>query len=278
MRRALVLGVVATIALTGFEPVASTEPAEDAVYLVDGRARATLAATGSRIVKDYGGHITARMTTGQVAALEEEGIAVVSVNYTVARGSYEVGGSIPVSLRAGPEVTWAVVQFDGPIDAEGFAMMEEASGGVFDYIHHYAFLVKATEAQREELLRQPHVRLVSRYHPAFKISQDIGSGSDLSLTVLVTLLISLDDAIDEVRAAGGTIRSATTTKLEHLLRIRIDRSDLNALAALDSVLWIERSHDRGSSHNDEGSAISQSGATASWPIHARGVNGSTQGP
>ncbi|MGW8250158.1 MAG: hypothetical protein ACWGO1_05915, partial [Anaerolineales bacterium] len=141
----------------------------------------------------------------------------------------------------------SLVQFSGPVLPEWKAAVEATGARLYDYIPDYAFLTRLDAATAESLRSLPFVRWVGAYHPAYRVpaslaaqsaSAEAGQGL-LELNVQALPDTDLDWLASQVTALGGSVQEKSEGDLASLLRVALPAGQVQSLAALDSVVWVE---------------------------------------
>ncbi|HVM46182.1 MAG TPA: S8 family serine peptidase [Candidatus Thermoplasmatota archaeon] len=228
------------------------------------------------VIDDYGSFVTARLSAAQAARLASQGVELAPLRHALGRGDVAVA-AIPPVLRAPADAPLQLVQFRGPVKAEWRAALDAHALAVYDYLPDDSFLARLAPAGAAQLRAMPEVRAVEPYHPAWKIAPALRDASGPQrVTALAFLDEPLADVLVALAATGAVPVDATTARLEHVVDLLATPEQLRAVARLDAVSWVEAARDEGSSDNAAASAITQGGAVGAWPLHAAGLDGSSQ--
>ncbi|MEO0226777.1 MAG: S8 family serine peptidase [candidate division WOR-3 bacterium] len=169
-------------------------------------------------------------------------ISMIHYRFDPAQGEPE----IPVTLKGTPqEYDYYIVQFTGPVlDVYKQGVME-LGGEFYYYIPEYAFVVKLPSARIDEIRNLPQVSWVGYYHPAYKISPNIGKHTfktpqrknDPKLRLWITPFpnVDLERLLRDIQNTDAQIIEAT----KRIIEIRIDKERLNELARINGIFWIE---------------------------------------
>lgn len=273
----LVLGMLLVQAAPGGS-VASPSTAD---YIVFGVSATDLAARGLTVLDAYGPFTTARLTSAQATILRAEGRAVEPLDHRTGRGDY-VGdfaggsGAIPAALRAPTDGEYVLVQFRGPVKPNWGATLAATAITVYDYLPHDAYLARVTPAGQATLRAMAEVRDVEPWHPAFKLSPLLPDTGPSQALVVAWRDTPLDLVLAQLETAGASPTRSVTTTREHVILVSADASAFDDVARLASVALVEADPGVPELDNALSSAITQGGAVGAWPLHARGVDGSTQ--
>ncbi len=137
-----------------------------------------------------------------------------------------------------------VLQFDGPLQPAWSAALKKHGVTLVRYVPDHAFVARADGVKLRELEDLPFVRWTGAFRPDHKVhvglqNQNAAAGGD----VAVSVLIAADSSPQQLAGARGLMKklsSESTSRFSHVWRGAIPRAQLNALAASDAVLWIER--------------------------------------
>ena len=271
--RSLLLGALVLAATLG---VSSAVRAMDdrTDHLVDAPGE-LLARRGLEVIDDHGAFATARLAPADVAALAIAGIHARPLTHALGRGGL-AGDALPADLRADIETEIHVVQFRGPVKPEWRAALEANALRVYEYLPDHSFLARLAPADAATLEAMDEIRAVEPYHPAWKLSPDLHASGAARVTALAYPDEALASVLVEIAATGAVPLEWTTAQLEHVVDLWATPEQVRAVARLDAVSWIEPAYDEGSLDNAMASAIAQGGAVDAWPLHERGVNGSSQ--
>lgn len=268
--RSLLLGALVATSALGALAYAATAADATADYLVHPTPE------GVPVLDNYGTFATARLTAPEAARLSAAGYSLAPIESGTGRGAYATTDAIPENLLADAKNAVFLVEYRGPVKAEWRAALDLRADAVYDYLPHHAFLARLDAAARDALAAMPEVRAITPYHPAYKLAPELATEGIVDATALVYLDESLEAALAEIALAGGTPTAWTTAQLEHVVDFTIHASRLADVARIDAVSWIEPAINEGSLDNAAASAITQGGATTTYPVHDRGVDGSSQ--
>lgn len=140
-----------------------------------------------------------------------------------------------------------LLQFTGPVREAWKDAVEHAGVKLYGYIPDYAFISRMDFATRDEIVKFPFVRWIGPYQSAYRLAaslQEAGLDSDIgpiSLDVVILPDADPDSMTAQIKALGGAVEFQVKTKLSGYLKVELPNSRLNALAAIDGVLWIEPS-------------------------------------
>ncbi len=173
-----------------------------------------------------------------------------------------------LSVQADRPATY-LVQFTGPVRDVWKRQVERVGARLYGYIPDHAFLARMTPAVAEQVRSLPFVRWVGLYHPAYRLAEELqGVGSKLQVArgklqvargklqgaggkgqgagdevITVTVQTLPDVALDALEGAieglGGKVLGRGANAIAGYFRVSIAPDRLEALAALDGVLWVE---------------------------------------
>jgi subtilisin-like proprotein convertase family protein len=138
-----------------------------------------------------------------------------------------------------------LVQFQGPIHEEWKAKVSALGGTVLDYVPDFAFVVHMDEAARAAVTQQSEVAWIGPFHPAYTLSPDLaGRTGTLDLMVHTFADQTASAVANELAMLGAAVQDRSERTVGGLLRLAVDASQLNALARLPGVRWIEPFYER----------------------------------
>lgn len=159
----------------------------------------------------------------------------------------------PQDDEVSPEPVPRIVQFDGPLTREQTSLLKERFGLRLDeYIPHFAFLERLTDAQVEKLRGLDFFRWIGLYEPRFKLDPSIGRHTfrtperraepGILLQVVAFPETDLSRLANRVRGLGFEIVSTTDEPEVGIqrLQVRVERlEDAEAIARFTAVQYIE---------------------------------------
>ncbi len=152
---------------------------------------------------------------------------------------------VPAALRGKEEVArYYLVQFDGPIESAWREALEHAGVAIVDYVPDWAYLARLDSTMADEVSRQPHVRWVGPYRPAYKLGQELRQPSEKELDVMIQVFAGEDlpRVAQGLTKLGATVRSTSPGDLAGYIRATLPASALVQVANLSEVCWVERYH------------------------------------
>lgn len=160
-----------------------------------------------------------------------------------------------------------IVQFRGPVQDAWKNAVAQLGGSFFGYIPDYAFKVKMTGQTATAVSRLPQVAWVGLYQPAFRLSPAIAAQE----TALYKVRLEQGSDLAGNRAAIEATGAAISRQDGRFLIVSADGPQLNALAHISDVAWIEP-YVLYEKHNEYGAGVIIGGNAA----NANGYDGSTQ--
>jgi len=173
----------------------------------------------------------------------------------------------PEDLAALVDNNYFIVQFRGPIDPAWKAQVEALGVEFLDYLPDFAFKVRMNAALIPQIRRQPHINWIGGFLPEYKISPSLRRADNNLLHVKIEKGVGLEDAAAAVAATGAQIIGGNG----QVLRVLATASQIDALAAVPDVAWIEGFTIR-EKHNEYGGGVIMGSNAA----NANGYDGSTQ--
>jgi uncharacterized protein YqfB (UPF0267 family) len=171
-------------------------------------------------------------------------------------------GALPHSLPA--ELTWShapptgmgyyLLQFHGPIQPQWKEDLLAAGVQILDYIPDWAFIVRMDGATRATVASMDAVRWVGLYQPGYRIAPSLASTppsqdtftpvEDVDRVQVMVIIFQGEDVAalaEQLRQMGGTVLDVSETHWKGKINVELARSQINAIAHLSGVKWIEPS-------------------------------------
>ena len=157
-----------------------------------------------------------------------------------------------------------LVQFTGPVQEAWKEQVTKAGGTIFDYIPDFAFVVRMDDAVRTAVAVLPEVAWIGPFQPAYKLSPDLAGRTGLLDLVIQTFPdTALTDLSGQMAASARGLRTASASEAGGLLRVQVDAAQLEALAKIPGVRWIEPFYER-VLFNDVARGNAIMGAETAW--------------
>lgn len=183
--------------------------------------------------------------------------------------------SLPTNLKLSSYPTsdpgYYLLQFQGPIQSTWKEAIVAAGAQIYDYIPDFAFVVKMDQTAKAAVEILDAVRWVGLYQPGYRVSPQLmytplaaDAAETVDLTVVVFKGEDMAALTGQLQALGGTILDVTETHWKGKIRVQLARSQINAVAHLSGVKWIEPSPDW-RLLNDEAADIM--GVRDVWNVH-----------
>lgn len=148
------------------------------------------------------------------------------------------------------EENYYIIQLKGPIKEEWKNKLKELGLKIIDYIPDYAYIVKMKGSFKNQLKGLDFIRWIGIYQPSYKIDprileKDFGiklkkeKNKEINDTILVRILLfgseDLPTVLKTIEKLGGKIVS----KGNDFIIANLKKSDINSIAFIPSVKWIE---------------------------------------
>ena len=157
-----------------------------------------------------------------------------------------------------------LVQFTGPVQEAWKEQVTKAGGTIFDYIPDFAFVVRMDDAVRTAVAVLPEVAWIGPFQPAYKLTPDLAGRTGLLDLVIQTFPdTTLTDLSRQMAASGARVADASASEAGGLLRVQADAAQLEALAKIPGVRWIEPFYER-VLFNDVARGNAIMGAETAW--------------
>jgi len=160
-----------------------------------------------------------------------------------------------------------IVQFGGPIEQEWKDEVTATGADILHYIPDFAFKMKMKPAQARQVEQLESVAWVGFYHPAYKLSPKLKRNG----TQIYTVRIERNADVGLARAAIAKSGARVLAHKKNILKVAADSAQLEAVAQVLDVAWVENFMLR-EKHNEYGGGVIMGSATA----NVDGYDGSTQ--
>ncbi|MGD8508917.1 MAG: PKD domain-containing protein, partial [Syntrophobacterales bacterium] len=160
-----------------------------------------------------------------------------------------------------------IVQFQGPVEQAWKDQVSATGAEILHYIPDYAFKVQMTPAQARQVEKLEFVVWVGLYHPAYKLSPDLKRIG----THIYNVRIERNANVGLARAAIANSSAKVLSRRGKILQVAADSTQLDAIARVLDVAWVENFMLR-EKHNEYGGGVIMGSATA----NSAGYDGSTQ--
>lgn len=145
-----------------------------------------------------------------------------------------------------------IVQFEGPVSTATRELLEKNGCRVMDYIPNYAYAVFATPETIGKL-KLKHLRWKGIFQTLYRISPEVLTipkgkkpvKQDEELRLRIQFYPIFDDAVTQyrLREAGAVVEKWGSSKWQQSAILRIKRFELENLAILPGLKWIEEYHE-----------------------------------
>ncbi len=138
-----------------------------------------------------------------------------------------------------------LLQFNGPVLPAWKDDVEATGVKLYGYVPDFAFIARMGPAIADQVQSLPFVRWVGIYHPAYRVQRalqvEAGQTPDKNLALVIQTLpdADLDQLKDQATRLGGTVTDAARNQVAGYIYLSLPAKQLDALAALDGVLWVE---------------------------------------
>lgn len=181
---------------------------------------------------------------------------------------------IPASLAAPASqavqisrAAYYIVQFGHPVTESDRAAIEALGGTIHGYIPDYAYKVRMTGSQAANVAALEDVIWTGVFQPAYRVSPQLIMDGTRLYKVRIESGVPQTAVINSIQASGATI----VRQDENLLVVAANEAQLNSLAFITDIAWIENFviHEK---HNEYGAGAIINANTA----NSSGYDGSTQ--
>ena len=251
--RAVLIALVAALCLAAGAAAAGSDKSP-VVVRVPAEARARVAAAEVRPTQalDYGSFQWLEVRAADLVRLDAQGVPYVlvpdarQVRVPGFRFDPLVEGEprIPANLRAdASRPGFRLIQLTGPPLDAWLSRLAGAGARVLQYYPHNTYLVWATPAASAAAAGLGFVRWQGAFHPAYKINADLRGRTGTIANVDVMFFDDGDrggtlDALSRLGAEVLRIYPSQPDKAFYDAILRLDAKAVEAVAALDNVLWL----------------------------------------
>ena len=251
--RAVLLALAAALSLAAGAAAAGSDKSPVVVRVpAEARARMAAAAVRPSQALDYGSFQWLEVQAADLARLDAHGVPYVlvpdarQVRVPGFRFDPLVEGEprIPASLRAdASRPGFRLIQLTGPVQDAWLSRLAGAGARVLQYYPHNTYLVWATPAASAAAAGLGFVRWQGAFHPAYKINADLRGRTGTIANVDVMFFDDGDrqatlDALSRLGAEVLQIYPSQPDKAFYDAILRLDARAVEAVAALDNVLWL----------------------------------------
>jgi hypothetical protein len=135
-----------------------------------------------------------------------------------------------------------LIQFDGPLLDAWVEELKQRKVALVRYVPEHAYIARANGVSLDSIEQLAFVRWTGAFRPEHKILGGL-KNKFADSDVAVAVLLAADSSPQQLTAARGLMKrlaSESPSRFGHVWRGVVARGQLNALAASDAVLWIER--------------------------------------
>jgi hypothetical protein len=202
-------------------------------------AAITVAATG--IVQLAGSAVAAEPAAVAGAGTASKVISFGMRSFDPVRDPVADGGSYRTAANG---KGLRMVQFDAPIRGDWLGDLRAFGIAPLQYYPHDTYLVWADDTAARALESWPNVRWQGKYQPEWKLEGELGKRSGVIRNVGVHFYNDGDiqAVLAAIRARGATVLTHGPAQADHKFFdawIEVDASQLDALAQLPQVVWLE---------------------------------------
>jgi hypothetical protein len=184
---------------------------------------------------------------GLPAASPARTIDLEAYRFDTSRGEPAIPADLALSPGDTAEHGYFLVQTDGPVTDAWREELTSSGAVIYGYIPEYTYLVGLDARARSAVRNSPRTSWMGPFHPAYKISPEIGlmtfvtpeRMSDSGLLLMVRVFQNMDAVASAVEALGGTVRERTDDGFSRRLVVHIPVDRLHDLARIPDVWWIE---------------------------------------
>lgn len=232
--------------------------------------RRNVSQTASKVLATYPDSVLVEVDEDQISSLKSQGlrlekqekpyvIRLRAVEFDTAK---EAPGRPPTLKVSAAEIekigrNYWIVQFVGPVKPEWGEKIKALGGKLHSHIPENAVLVSMAPQIKEKIQELPFVNWVGLYEPAYKVSplltgrrkkfapnelatlsvkpKDFKPTPKGNITIMIHDTADLETISEKIEELGGTV----ITKEKDILRVSLDLSNMDTVAKIVEVKWIE---------------------------------------
>jgi len=156
-------------------------------------------------------------------------------------GEPEIPAELKVDYQDN-ENGYYIVQFSGPIYETQKKWLLSQGASIHFYIPNYGFVISARNRAMVEVIRaNSGVNWVGIYQPAYKISALFNQvGDEHKVTMLLFIEADISSVLDKIKSITKRSEfSISDNGINKMIQGVVSKKDINALARVKEVLWIE---------------------------------------
>ena len=138
-----------------------------------------------------------------------------------------------------------LIQFRQPVKSEWWAKFKAAGIELLQYVPEDTYIARLKRITLDTVQKLPFVEWAGVYHPEYKIQKSLSvapaakaANSPIPINVLLAPDCSTNE-VSSVQASFVSLRGQSSFRFGTILRGQVSRTQLDALAQSDAVLWIE---------------------------------------
>ncbi len=148
--------------------------------------------------------------------------------------------------------TTYLLQFAGPVREAWKSQVAALGVRLYTYVPDYAFIARLDATQIDAVRALTFVRWVGVYQPAYRLAETFRAAAATSGAMDMTALedplevtvqalpdADLDALAAQIAALGGKVTRRAQRMTASVLRVEISPANIEDIAALDDVLWVE---------------------------------------
>ncbi len=138
-----------------------------------------------------------------------------------------------------------LLQFNGPVLRAWKEAVASMGVKLYGYVPDFAFIARMDPKTADAVLSLPFVRWVGSYHPAYRVQRSLHEAGvqspeqNLELVIQTLPDTDLDPLKDQVERLGGQVTGEAQNQVAGYLYLSLQANQLDAIATLDGVLWVE---------------------------------------
>lgn len=167
-------------------------------------------------------------------------------NYTNPASIYLIQEEINTNVCKGINVYsenlkdgYYIIKTNGPIKPEFKKFLQSKGIKIEGYIPNYAFLVKAKGEAIKMAYQENLIQWIDYYRASWKYPKGLPNFGKDTLLILLFEDAKTENVAQRLKEAGGEVLRIAENKWNKLIKIYINLSKINDIAAIEEIRWIE---------------------------------------
>ena len=210
-------------------------------------------------------------------------IELETYQFDAAAGEPQLPTQLTAAAGDYADYGYYLVQSNGPVEAAWLDDLASEGADLYGYVPEFAYLVGMDASTREAVATRADLAWIGLYHPAYKLSPQIGDGQFVSperqdepgYRLMVRVFRDLDGLAGQIETLGGTVLDRVDDGFSKRVLVQLPAERLGDVARLHDVWWIEEQPEFVLMNNTT-RWVTQSNASGWVPLWDQGINGEGQ--